>query len=214
MPETAIAFEGSQSSSTAMIDKTVSTKRSDDEQVRALMDNDWVKTSDQQNPAALDLASQIIRDNIYCTLSTCSPDSWPWASPVFFTYDSALNFYWSSAIAAKHSQNIYRNQGRVAITIYGTYLGEGKGKGIYLSGLAQELDPAQVNTVMQSLFKRAGGAPPRRTQDDYLGSSPRRIYSFQPQAAWVTGERLALGNQLIDIKVQLDLASLIATVDA
>ena len=197
-----------------MIDQTVSTKRSDDEEFRALMDNDWVKTSDGQNPAALDLASQIIRDNIYCTLSTCSPDSWPWASPVFFVYDSALNLYWSSAIAARHSQNIYLNQGRVAITIYGTHAGEGKGKGIYLSGIAKELDPAQVDTVMQSLFKRAGGAPPRRTRDDYLGSSPRRIYGFQPQAAWVTGERLALGNQLIDIKVQLDLASLIANTNA
>jgi len=125
-----------------------------DEPLRTLQSNGWINTSDSRNPVALALSSQIIESTIYCTLSTCSADGFPWASPVFFAYDADMHLYWSSTTAAQHSQNLYRNQGRVAIAIYGTHAGEGKGKGIYLSGTARELAPEKVDTVMQLLFQR------------------------------------------------------------
>lgn len=126
---------------------------------------------------------------------------------MFFCYQD-LNLYWSSAVTSRHSQNLYRNQGRLAIAIYDSGVAEGTGKGLYFSGSASELQPEEVETVMKLLFEKAGGSPPNRTASDYLGESPRRIYHFQPKEAWVTGERLSIGNQLVDTKIQLDLTDL------
>jgi hypothetical protein len=174
----------------------------------ATAENAWVNTTDSRNPEVLQRAWEMITRTLYCTLSTCSADGFPWASPVFFTVDPALTLYWSSAIVAQHSQNIYQNHGRVAIAIYSTDKAEGKGQGVYLNGLADELEPERVSTVIQSLFNRAGGEAPNRTARDYLHPSPRRMYKFTPDAAWMTGQRMPIGNQLVDTKIQLDLAKL------
>ncbi|MDA0265928.1 MAG: pyridoxamine 5'-phosphate oxidase family protein [Cyanobacteria bacterium] len=171
-------------------------------------DNTWINTVKGQDPAVLTQARQIIAANIYCTLSTCSAAGWPWASPLFFAYNPNWHLYWSSAIASRHSQNLAQNQGRAAIAIYSTQAGEGKGQGLYLSGVAGELPPDQVDAVMQALFQRAGGDPPQRTAADYRDASPRRFYRFQPAAAWITGARLAVGNQLVDTKIELSLVDL------
>lgn len=167
--------------------------------------NGWTSRGEGENSELLEQAQRIVDSTLYCTLSTCSPNGFPWASPVFFVYDADWNIYWSSAIASRHSQNLYQNQGRMAIAIYSTSVGEGKGQGVYLSGCGGELATERVEAVMQQLFMRVGGEPPQRTASDYLGTSPRRIYQFEPEAAWMTAERLAVGNQLVDTKVVLDL---------
>lgn len=50
---------------------------------------------------------------------------------------------------------------------------------------------------------------PNRTAADYLGDSPRRCYQFQPAQVWINGTPEPIGNQLVDTKIQLDLASLL-----
>ncbi|MGD1905338.1 MAG: pyridoxamine 5'-phosphate oxidase family protein [Leptolyngbyaceae cyanobacterium] len=177
----------------------------------ATAQNAWIDTLKGQDPQILAQARQIIATNIYCTLSTCSPEGVPWASPVFFTYDASWTLYWSSATASLHSQNLAQNQGRIAIAIYSTHVEALKGQGLYLSGGAGELAPDRVEAVMQRLFQRAGGKPPTRTATDYLGASPRRIYAFQPEKVWMTGERLPQGNQLIDTKIELNLTALLTS---
>ncbi|WOD40995.1 pyridoxamine 5'-phosphate oxidase family protein [Nodosilinea sp. E11] len=177
----------------------------------ATADNGWVNTVEGQNPAVLERARQLLAGTIYCTLSTCSSAGQPWASPVFFAYDSSWNLYWASAIVAQHSQNLSANQGRGAIAIYSTQPEEGKGQGLYLTGTAAEVPPAEVAQVIPLLTQRSGQGH-RRTPADYLAPSPRRLYRFQPQVIWMTGDRLALSESiLIDTKIQLDRAALIAT---
>ena len=170
--------------------------------------NGWVNKLESDHPDVLAKAHHIMASLHYCTLSTCSADGLPWVSPVFFAYDANWHLYWSSTIAAQHSQNLYHNQGRAAIAIYDSSVSEGSGKGLYLSGSAAEVEPALVGSIMKLLFQRAGNAP-KRTPQDYLETSPRRIYRFQPQAAWISGERLAIGNQLVDTKVQLQLSTVL-----
>lgn len=177
----------------------------------ATAENGWINTADGQHPAVIARARQILESNIYGTLSTSSPDGLPWASPVFFAYDAAWNLYWSSTMLAQHSQYLYANQGRAAIAIYSTHHDEGKGQGIYLSGTAAEVEAEDVERVIPLLLKRAAKGQ-RRSPADYLAPSPRRLYRLQPQAVWITGERIAQNETvLIDTKIQLDLASLIAT---
>ena len=155
------------------------------------------------------MAWQILETTRYCTLSTCSLDGVPWVSPVFFCHQG-LTLYWSSAIASRHSQNLYQNEGRVAIALFNSQVQEGTAKGLYFAGTAAEVPPEQVRARMLLLFQKAGGTPPNRTEADYLGASPRRMYGFQPTEAWVTGERLPVGRQLVDTKIQLNLGELLA----
>ena len=175
----------------------------------ATAENGWVNTVDSQNPEVIARARQILESTIYASLSTCSPDGMPWASPVFFTYDSDWNLHWASTIAARHSQNLYANQGRGMMAVYNTIREEGKGQGIFLSGIASEVMAEDVERVIPLLLKRAAKGQ-QRSPADYLAPSPRRLYRFQPQEVWITGERIALSETiLIDTKIQLDLATLI-----
>jgi hypothetical protein len=59
-----------------------------------------------------------------------------------------------------------------------------------------------------ALLEQRSGSPINRTPEDYLGESPRRIFRFQPKEGWLTGERLAIGNQLVDTKITFDLLAL------
>ncbi|MDJ0707607.1 MAG: pyridoxamine 5'-phosphate oxidase family protein [Leptolyngbyaceae cyanobacterium MO_188.B28] len=172
--------------------------------------NGWVNTPDSINPEILAQVRRIIASNIYCTLSTCSVDCMPWASPVFFAFDDTFNFYWSSAIASKHSQNLYSNAGRIAIAIFDSRPPNGIAEGVYFSGTAAEVQSREdAKVALERLLARARRKH-NRTVDDYLGDSPRRIYQFQPQEVWVTGERIAVDNQLVDTKVYVSLADLIS----
>ncbi|WP_448571058.1 pyridoxamine 5'-phosphate oxidase family protein [Trichothermofontia sp.] len=174
----------------------------------ATADNGWVSTLEADQAATIALAHALIASIPYCTLSTCSPDGWPWVSPIFFAYDAAWRIYWSSAIAARHSQNLYHNQGRAVIAIYNSHRSVEGPKGLYLQGCAAEVDPPQVALAMHRLFERAGNQPDR-TPQDYLGDSPRRLYCFRPEAVWITGERLAVGQQQVDTKIKLNLKTLL-----
>ncbi|MFQ4136594.1 pyridoxamine 5'-phosphate oxidase family protein [Nodosilinea sp. PGN35] len=172
--------------------------------------NGWVNTAEGQHPEVIARARHLLDATIYCTLSTCSPEGLPWASPVFFAYAPDWTLYWASAVAAQHSQNLLANRGRGAIAIYSTQPDEGKGQGLYLAGTAAEVSADDVAGVIPLLAQRSRQGH-RRTPADYLPPSPRRLYQFTPQAVWMTGARLALSDRiLVDTKIQLDLAVLTA----
>jgi hypothetical protein len=108
------------------------------------------------------------------------------------------------------SQNLYTNQGRAMMAVYNTIREEGKGQGIYLAGTAAEVAAEDVERVIPLLLNRAANGQ-QRSPADYLGTSPRRLYRLLPEDVWITGERLALSETvLIDTKIKLDLASLVA----
>jgi hypothetical protein len=167
----------------------------------ACPENAWINTLEANQTEAIALAKEIISEQIYCTLSTCSVDGMPWGSPLLFVYDEAFNFYWSSAIAAQHSQNIYQNQGKSVLTIYDA----AKIKAVYLSGIATELtEQNQLEKVLQ-LFDLRAKRPTPRMVIDYLNESPRRMYQFVIKASWITGDRLMFQNQLMDTKIAIHL---------
>jgi uncharacterized protein YhbP (UPF0306 family) len=174
----------------------------------ATVENAWVNTIDSKAPEVVEKARFILKSNLYCTLSTCSTDGYPWVTPVFFVYDDRLTLYWCSTVVAKHSQNLYRNNGRVAVAVFNSSVGEGTGQGLYFYGVASEVSPSLIQEVMGRMAQRAGKVI-NRTVEDYLGDSPRRIYQFHPQEAWITGDRLAVDNQLVDTKIQVDVADII-----
>lgn len=170
----------------------------------ATAENAWVSISDDENSESIALAKQIISEQIYCTLSTCSAAGMPWGTPLLFVHDEALNLYWSSAIAAQHSQNLYQNAGKAMITIYDAV----KIKAVYCAGIATELmNTDQLEKVLQKFDQRAKRPTPRMASD-YLNQSPRRMYRFEMKEIWVTGDRLQVADQLIDTKIQLNLEAM------
>jgi uncharacterized protein YhbP (UPF0306 family) len=173
----------------------------------ASIPNGWVNTIDSKRPEIIQQAQRIFTANIYCSLATSSIDGIPWVSPIFFAFDNQINIYWSSAITSQHSQNIYSNSGRVAVTIFDSSNPQGVPEGLYFTGVAQELASQYVETVLP-LFAARSRRPVERKVIDDSGDSPRRIYQFQPLLAWVMGERLAVSNQLVDTKVSVSLSDL------
>ncbi len=170
--------------------------------------NGWISTIDSKNPEVIAKARHIIESNLYCVLSTCSPEGYPWVSPVFFACDESWSIYWCSAVASRHSQNIYSNNGRVAIAIFDSSVAAGTGKGVYFQGNASEIGANLAEKVFFLLAARSGKQPQTKAID-YLNSSQSRIYQFQPQEVWVSGERLAVGNsQLVDTKIPINLQDL------
>lgn len=171
--------------------------------------NKWVNSRDSKNPEILAEARNIIANNIYCSLSTCSRDNYPWVSPIFFAYDEKLSIYWSSAVVSRHSENLSDNNGRAAIAIFNSSISEGKAKGVYFEGVAYELNQDCLETVIKLLQHRGNkylsNKQLKRKVEQYQNNSPRRVYQFEPQKAWVSGNGVAVANQLVDTKIELNL---------
>ncbi|MEB3224569.1 MAG: pyridoxamine 5'-phosphate oxidase family protein, partial [Synechococcus sp.] len=155
-------------------------------------------------PEAIALVKDLLETQIYCTLSTCSSAGFPWGSPLLFVWDQDLNLYWSSAIAAQHSQNLVHNHGRAMVTVYDA----ARIKAAFFAGNATELSELELLKQVLRLFDQRAKRPTPRQAEDYLGPSPRRMYKFTVQQAWVSGDRLFTEGQLIDTKIQLDLTML------
>jgi nitroimidazol reductase NimA-like FMN-containing flavoprotein (pyridoxamine 5'-phosphate oxidase superfamily) len=174
---------------------------------QASADNFWVNRADRQDPTHLAQAHHILQTERFCTLATVDRAGFPWASPLLYGYDAELTFYWSSAIASRHSVNLDETQGRCAVTIFDSHASPGKIAGLFLTGTGELVPEDRVAQAMEHLFARMDQRPDR-TATDYLGESPRRFYRFQPSEIWITGDRLPMGNQLVDTKVALDIEAL------
>jgi nitroimidazol reductase NimA-like FMN-containing flavoprotein (pyridoxamine 5'-phosphate oxidase superfamily) len=174
---------------------------------QASADNFWVNTADRQAPERLAQAHHILQTERFCTLATVDSVGFPWASPLLYGYDAALTFYWSSAIASRHSVNLQETQGRCAVTIFDSHASPGGIAGLFLTGTGELVPEDKVAQAMEHLFDRMDQRPDRRASD-YLSDSPRRFYRFQPSEIWITGDRLPVGNQLVDTKVALDVGAL------
>jgi Pyridoxamine 5'-phosphate oxidase len=181
--------------------------------ILATDENGWVGQDASAQHKLSTQAVQILENTLYCTLATCSPAGMPWATPLFFIWDSQWHLYWSSAIASQHSQNLLANAGKASIAIYSTQAAQSGVQGLFLAGVAQAISGDlsdqplcdRIERIINQMFDRARGPRPQRTAADYLGESSRRIYHFTPEQAWITGERIQVDNQLVDTKLQLDL---------
>ncbi len=169
----------------------------------ATVNNSWIDPTKYSEPEILKKARHLIENNLYCTLSTSSANGSPWSSPLLFAYDNNWNIYWCSALVSQHSQNIYHNQGRAAISIFDLSISEAIGKGLYLYGKAHEVDLQLLPLAIELLFNRAN--KPLKTVQDFLGNSPRRMYQFKAEKAWISGERITVDSHLIDSKILINL---------
>lgn len=106
-----------------------------------------------------DILARILDYNRYATVSTCSSDGSPYATPLHVAYDAAY-LYWLSPAAAVHSQNIARD-GRVFVTLFDSHQTVEQPTdraAIYLQSVAEQLagDAAQAARAVYTARFGAG----------------------------------------------------------
>ena len=115
------------------------------------------------------------------TLATVCADGSPWNTPLAPTPSRDLIFRWGSNEGSIHSQNV-RNEKRVFIVIYDSTVPEGVGEGVYMKGMAEELD-------------------------EYEGTL--RMYRFIPKQIWINDvENNDDGSFKKDVRIELNIEDL------
>jgi hypothetical protein len=97
--------------------------------------------------SAVDLvghARELLDANRYLTISTVDADGAPWASPVYFAAADEREFYWVSAIDARHSRNLAARP-QVSIVVFDSSVLPYHGRALYATGTARELAGADLD---------------------------------------------------------------------
>ncbi len=129
-------------------------------------------------PRHLESAAKIIKEMKYMTIATVCEDGSPWNTPVAPTPSTDLIFRWGSNENSIHSQNIRREK-RVFVVIYDSHAEEGTGEGVYMKGVAEELD-------------------------EYEGTL--KMYRFTPEKIWINDEENNEdGSFKKDIRVEINI---------
>ncbi|HEY0220732.1 MAG TPA: pyridoxamine 5'-phosphate oxidase family protein [Candidatus Paceibacterota bacterium] len=132
-------------------------------------------------PHHLANAAEILKNIKYMTIATVCSDGSPWNTPVAPTFNNELIFRWGSNENSVHSQNI-RNEKRVFVVIYDSTAPEGAGEGVYMKGIAEELD-------------------------EYEGTL--KMYQFTPEKVWINDEENNDdGSFKKDIRIELNIEDL------
>jgi nitroimidazol reductase NimA-like FMN-containing flavoprotein (pyridoxamine 5'-phosphate oxidase superfamily) len=100
------------------------------------------------------MAKDIIDSNPYMTLGTADGSGRPWVSPVYYAHEGSERFYWVSSPEATHSRNIAARP-EVAIVIFDSRAPVGRGQGVYMSALAEELSGDDLDTGIVIFSRRS-----------------------------------------------------------
>lgn len=98
---------------------------------------------DAERMTPQETANRIIATNSYLTLATADRDGHPWASPVYFTPDGGLDFYWVSRPGSRHSHNLTERP-EVAIVIFDSRRPVFTGEAVYLTAHAEQVPPSDL----------------------------------------------------------------------
>ncbi len=90
-----------------------------------------------------DTARRIIDANNYLTLATADRDGRPWASPVCFTPDGGLEFYWVSRPDSRHSRNLAQRP-EVGIVVFDSQVPLFQAEAVYLTAYAEQVADADL----------------------------------------------------------------------
>jgi nitroimidazol reductase NimA-like FMN-containing flavoprotein (pyridoxamine 5'-phosphate oxidase superfamily) len=135
------------------------------------------------------MAKDIIDSNPYMTLGTADGSGRPWVSPVYHAHEGYERFYWVSSPEATHSRNIAARP-EVAIVIFDSRAPVGRGQGVYMSALAEELSGEELDTGIAIFSRRseahgAGGWTP----EDVSPHARHRLYRATASEHYVLDEQ-------------------------
>lgn len=144
---------------------------------------------------------QLLEQIPYINISSVTPDSMPWISPVWSAYDEDFNFYWTSSPDSQHSKN-FLHQDDISFVVYDSSVQSG-GWGLYVKARAYELgkDKEELQKAVDIFYRKKGSEP--RLIEDFLGDAPRRMYKAVAEKFWVND--YDKNRVPADIKVEINL---------
>ena len=99
-------------------------------------------------------ARALIDANLYLVLGTADRDGVPWAAPVYYAASEYREFFWVSKPDARHSLNIAARP-EVSIVIFDSTVPIGTGQGVYMSGVAEQLDGDEPDRGIDVFSRRS-----------------------------------------------------------
>jgi uncharacterized protein YhbP (UPF0306 family) len=92
-------------------------------------------------------------------LATIGADGHPQIAPLFYVSDEALNLYWLSSSASRHSLNLMARE-KVAATIYPVAWHWTEIRGLQIEGVAYPVDDASTRQDMLNRYYQKFDLPP------------------------------------------------------
>jgi uncharacterized protein YhbP (UPF0306 family) len=119
-------------------------------------------------------ARRIIATNHYLTLATADQDGRPWASPVYYTPDVGLDFYWVSRPDSRHSQNLTARP-EVSVVIFDSQVPVFHAEALYLTVHAEQV-PAPDLDRCTTIYRSRLPDLTTFTPDHLQAPNPLRLY--------------------------------------
>lgn len=146
--------------------------------------------------ASTNKVHEILQQNMYCVVSSVQDDGTPWASPVFFGFDTDNKIYWRSWVDSNHSRNL-RARPKAFVCVFDSRQPWGKGEGLYLQGTVRQIEgKAEAEYALTIIDSRS---PQPKQVQEFLAPNPRRIYEFTPKKAWINSDS-SINGQFIDTR--------------
>lgn len=151
---------------------------------------------------------EIIKENKYLTLSTVSKDLIPWCTPLFYTYDKEINFYWFSAKDSKHSHNINQNK-NTSLVIFDSIAEIGDGDAVFFEGETIELNIIEeVKIAINFLNKRFDNNIFKfKSVSQLTNKSINRAYKFIPRKCYSLTD-LEIDGEFVTRRVEFNITDL------
>jgi uncharacterized protein YhbP (UPF0306 family) len=145
-----------------------------------------------------DTAHRIIATNSYLTLATADRNGHPWASPVSFTSDDGIDFYWVSRPDSRHSRNLTERP-EVAIVIFDSRRPLFTGEAVYLTAYAEQVAPSDL-TRCTEIYRSGLPELTDFTPQHLQPPNPLRLYRAHAVEASVL-----LADDGPDLRIPIDL---------
>jgi nitroimidazol reductase NimA-like FMN-containing flavoprotein (pyridoxamine 5'-phosphate oxidase superfamily) len=123
-----------------------------------------------------DDARALVDTTAYLVLGTVDADGTPRVSPLYFGHDGYRDLYWVSHPDTHHSANLRRTE-RVAATVYDSASVVGRGRAVYLTGRAREVDVDELTERVRVAFRPALGGRAFDVEE-LTGDADLRLYVF------------------------------------
>ncbi|MGW6278512.1 pyridoxamine 5'-phosphate oxidase family protein [Kribbella sp. NPDC055071] len=103
--------------------------------------------------SAQEAARRIVEANNYLTLATADRDGRPWATPVYYTPDGGIDFYWVSRPESRHSRNLAERP-EVGIVIFDSQVPLLTGEAVYLTAYAEQVSDPDLDRCTEIFRSR------------------------------------------------------------
>ena len=151
----------------------------------------------------LDTVNEILAANRFCILATSGNDGRPWATPLFYNYDTSYVLYWESARDARHTRLIAENP-NVAVAISDM---DGV-RGVYFEGIAGEVPASELDEALECFLNGPHERDrEQRTAADFGPDRHLGLFCARPMSAYLMTGARRVDGYLIDERRPIGLPS-------